>query len=125
MNASTTTTLTDLSGSGGGGGSSGGGATGGNTNQGINVFSPNGTKIFGTDLRTQNIQYSYQEFLQAGATSTTKSMADANSAAKVLIMLLGYYDPSWYTINTSSTGFNITNNSNGQRLITVLAVRIG
>ena len=123
--ASTTTTLTDQGASGGGGGSSGGGATGGSTSQGINVFSPNGTKVFGTDLRTQNIQHSYQEVVAAGATSTTKSMADANSGAKALIIILGYYQPGDYTINTSSTGFNITNNTGGQRTIDVLAVRIG
>lgn len=123
--ASDTFTITDQAASGGGGGSSGGGATGGSTNQGINVFSPNGTKVFGTDLRTQNIQHSYQEVVAAGATSTTKSMADANSGSKALIIILGYYQPGDYTINTSSTGFNITNNTGAQRTIQVLAIRIG
>jgi len=123
--ASDTFTITDQAASGGGGGSSGGGATGGSTNQGINVFSPNGTKVFGTDLRTQNIQHSYQESVGAGATSTTKSMANANSGSKALIIILGYYQPGDYTINTSSTGFNITNNTGGTRTIDVLAIRIG
>ena len=123
--ASTTFTITDAASSGGGGGSTGGGTSGGSTNQGINVFSPNGTKVFGTDLRTQNIQYSYQESVGAGSTSTTKTMADANNTGKVLIVILGYYQPGDYTINTSSTGFNITNNTGGTRTIDVLALRIG
>ena len=123
--ASTTFTITDAASSGGGGGSTGGGTSGGSTNQGINVFSPNGTKVFGTDLRTQNIQHSYQESVGAGATSTTKTMADANNTGKVLIVILGYYQPGDYTINTSSTGFNITNNTGGTRTIDVLALRIG
>ena len=44
---------------------------------------------------------------------------------KALIIILGYYQPGDYTINTSSTGFNITNNTGGTRTIDVLAIRIG
>ena len=52
-------------------------------------------------------------------------MADANDSTKVLITLLGYYAPSRFTINTSSTGFSITNNSNGTQTANLLAIRIG
>ena len=113
------------SGGGGGGGSTGGGTSGGNTTQGIEVFSQNGTKVFGTDLRTQNVQYEQSVSIAANSTSSTFSMADANDSTKVLITLLGYYAPSRFTINTSSTGFSITNNSNSAQTANLLALRIG
>ena len=75
--ASTTTTITDQATGGSGGGSTGGGTSGGNTTQGIEVFSQSGTKIFGTDLRTQNLQYELSLTLAGGATSGTYAMADA------------------------------------------------
>ena len=122
--ASTTTTITDQSSS--GGGSTGGGTTGGNTAQGIEVFSQSGTKIFGTDLRTQNLQYEFSITLAGNATSGTYAMTDANDATKVIITVLGYYPVSnTAQINTSSTGFSITNARNGTRTFNVLAFRIG
>ena len=122
--ASTTTTITDQSSS--GGGSTGGGTTGGSTTQGIEVFSQSGTKIFGTDLRTQNLQYEVQLTLAGNATSSTYAMADANDPAKCVITTLGYNTlPNTYTINLSSTGWSITNNTGSQRTVTVLAFRIG
>ena len=122
--ASTTTTITDQSSS--GGGSTGGGTTGGSTTQGIEVFSQSGTKIFGTDLRTQNLQYELQLTLAGNATSSTYAMADANDPAKCVITTLGYNTlPNTYTINLSSTGWSITNNTGSQRTVTVLAFRIG
>ena len=123
--ASTTTTITDQGATGGGGGGTGGGTSGGSTTQGIEVFSQNGTKVFGTDLRTQNVQYEQSVSIAANSTSSTFSMADANDSTKVLITLLGYYPPSRFTINTSSTGFSITNNSNGTQTANLLAIRIG
>ena len=122
--ASTTTTITDQSSS--GGGSTGGSSTPGNTTQGIEVFSQSGTKIFGTDLRTQNLQYEVQLTLAGNATSSTYAMADANDPAKCVITTLGYNTlPNTYTINLSSTGWSITNNTGSQRTVTVLAFRIG
>ena len=122
--ASTTTTITDQSSS--GGGSTGGGTTGGSTTQGIEVFSQSGTKIFGTDLRTQNLQYEVQLTLAGNATSSTYAMADANDPAKCVITTLGYNTlPNTYTINLSSTGWSITNNTGSQKTVTVLAFRIG
>ena len=123
--ASTTTTITDQASGGGGGGSTGGGTTGGNTSQGIEVFSQNGTKIFGTDLRTQNLQYELSLSLGAGATSATYAMADANDSTKVVITTLGFFATSnRFTINTSSTGFSVTNNG-AATTVGVLAFRIG
>ena len=123
--ASDTFTITDQAATGGGGGSTGGGTTGGSTNQGINVFSQNGTKVFGTDLRTQNVQYEQSVSISGNSTSSTFSMANANDSTKVLITLLGYYPPSRFTINTTSTGFSITNNSSGTQTANLLALRIG
>ena len=123
--ASTTTTITDQGATGGGGGSTGGGTSGGSTTQGIEVFSQNGTKVFGTDLRTKNVQYEQSVSIAGNSTSSTFSMADADDSTKVLITLLGYYNPSRFTINTSSTGFSITNNSNGTQTANLLALRIG
>ena len=122
--ASTTTTITDQGAT--GGGSTGGGTTGGNTAQGIEVFSQSGTKIFGTDLRTQNLQYEFSITLAGNATSGTYAMADANDPTKVIITVLGYYPVSnTAQINTSSTGFSITNARSGTRTFNVLAFRIG
>lgn len=123
--ASTTTTITDQAATGGGGGGTGGGTSGGSTTQGIEVFSQNGTKVFGTDLRTQNVQYEQSISISGNSTSSTFSMADANDSTKVLITLLGYYPPSRFTINTTSTGFSITNNSSGTQTANLLALRIG
>ena len=123
--ASDTFTITDQAATGGGGGSTGGGTSGGSTNQGIDVFSQNGTKVFGTDLRTQNVQYEQSVSISGNSTSSTFSMADANDSTKVLITLLGYYPPSRFTINTTSTGFSITNNSSSTQTANLLAIRIG
>jgi len=124
--ASDTLTIADPSGSGSGGGSTGGGTTGGSTVQGIEVFSQSGTKIFGTDLRTQNLQYELSLTLAGNATSATYAMADANDSAKVIITVLGYYPiSSTAQINTTSTGFSITNARSGTRTFDVLAFRIG
>ena len=122
--ASTTTTITDQAATGGGG--TGGSSTPGNTTQGIEVFSQSGTKIFGTDLRTQNLQYEFSITLAGNATSGTYTMADANDATKVIITVLGYYPVSnTAQINTSSTGFSVTNTTGSQRTFNIIAFRIG
>ena len=124
--ASTTTTITDQATGGSGGGSTGGGTTGGSTAQGIEVFSQSGTKIFGTDLRTQNLQYELSLTLAGGATSGTYAMADANDSTKCLITALGYFPTSnTVQINTSSTGFSVTNTRSNQQTFNILAFRIG
>ena len=123
--ATTTTTITDQAASGGGGGSTGGGTTGGSTNQGINVFSQNGTKIFGTDFRTQNAQYEFSVVVPGNSTTGTYSMADANNSAKCVIAILGFSSTVYWRINTSSTGFSISNIGSAQRTANVLAFRIG
>ena len=124
--ASTTTTITDQATGGSGGGSTGGGTSGGNTTQGIEVFSQSGTKIFGTDLRTQNLQYELSLTLAGGATSGTYAMADANDSTKCLITTLGYLTVSNSAqINTSSTGFSVTNTRSSQQTFDILAFRIG
>jgi len=124
--ASDTLTIADPSGGGSGGGSTGGGTTGGSTVQGIEVFSQSGTKIFGTDLRTQNLQYELSLTLAGNATSATYAMADADDSTKVIITVLGYYPiSSTAQINTTSTGFSITNARSGTRTFNVLAFRIG
>ena len=122
--ASTTTTITDQAAS--GGGSTGGSSTPGTTSHGIEVFSQNGTKIFGTDLRTQNAQYELSLSLGAGATSATYAMADASDSGKCVITTLGFFATSnRFTINTSSTGFSVTNNGAAATTVNVLAFRIG
>ena len=124
--ASTTTTITDQATGGSGGGSTGGGTSGGSTTQGIEVFSQSGTKIFGTDLRTQNLQYEFSITLAGNATSGTYAMADANDSTKVIITVLGFYPISMTAqINTTSTGFSITNARSGTKTFDVLAFRIG
>ena len=124
--ASTTTTITDQATGGSGGGSTGGGTSGGSTTQGIEVFSQSGTKIFGTDLRTQNLQYELSLTLAGGATSGTYAMADANDSTKCLITTLGYLTVSNSAqINTSSTGFSVTNTRSSQQTFDILAFRIG
>ena len=124
--ASTTTTITDQATGGSGGGSTGGGTTGGSTAQGIEVFSQSGTKIFGTDLRTQNLQYELSLTLASGATSATYAMADADDSTKCLITTLGYLTVSNSAqINTSSTGFSVTNTRGFQQTFNILAFRIG
>ena len=124
--ASTTTTITDQATGGSGGGSTGGGTSGGNTTQGIEVFSQSGTKIFGTDLRTQNLQYELSLTLASGATSATYAMADADDSTKCLITTLGYLTVSNSAqINTSSTGFSVTNTRSSQQTFDILAFRIG
>ena len=124
--ASTTTTITDQATGGSGGGSTGGGTSGGSTTQGIEVFSQSGTKIFGTDLRTQNLQYELSLTLASGATSATYAMADADDSTKCLITTLGYLRVSNSAqINTSSTGFSVTNTRSSQQTFDILAFRIG
>ena len=125
--ASTTTTITDQASGGGGGGSTGGTSTPGSTTQGIEVFSQSGTKIFGTDLRTQNLQYELTLSIGAGATSATYAMADADDSSKCVITTLGFAyrnEANRWTINVSSTGFSVTNNG-GAGTVDILAFRIG
>ena len=122
--ASTTTTITDQAATGGGG--TGGSSTPGSTTQGIEVFSQSGTKIFGTDLRTQNLQYELSITLAGNATSSTYAMADANDPTKCVITALGYYPVSnTAQINLTSTGFSVTNTRSGTRTFNILAFRIG
>ena len=124
--ASATTTIIDQASGGSGGGSTGGGTTGGSTAQGIEIFSQSGTKIFGTDLRTQNLQYELSLTLASGATSATYAMADADDSTKCLITTLGYLTVSNSAqINTSSTGFSVTNTRSNQQTFNILAFRIG
>ena len=124
--ASDTFTITDQAAS-GGGGASGGGTTGGNTSQGIEVFSTNGTKVFGTDLRTQNMQLEFSVTISGNSTTGLYSMPDANDSTKTTIALVGTYwnDPNRFTINTSSSGFTITNNSGSSQTANIIAFRTG
>jgi len=113
------------SGGGGGGGTGGGGSTG-NTTHGIEVFSRDGDLIFGTDIRTQNVQIEKSITIPGNSTSAQEAMADANDSTKVVITILGYFRSGGpFTINTSSTGFTITNNTSSQEVANVLAFRIG
>ena len=113
------------SGGGGGGGTGGGGAVG-STTHGIEVFSRDGDLIFGTDIRTQNVQVEKNITIAGNSTSALESMPNANDSTKAVITILGYYRSGGpFTINTSSTGFTITNNNSGQETASVLAFRIG
>ena len=53
-------------------------------------------------------------------------MADADDPAKCVITALGYYPVSnTAQINTSSTGFSVTNTTGSQRTFNIIAFRIG
>ena len=111
---------------GGGGGSTGGGGATGTTTHGIEVFSRDGDLIFGTDIRTQNVQIEKSITIPGNSTSAQEVMADANDSTKVVITILGYFSSGGpFTINTSATGFTITNNTSSQEIANVLAFRIG
>ena len=94
---------------------------------GIACFSQNGTKVFGSEFRTSNLQYSISLTLAGNATSSTFSMADANDSTKVVVAVISdnRLIPGMFTINTSSTGFSITNNRNQTHSCIGLAFRIG
>lgn len=94
---------------------------------GIEVFSQNGTKVFGSDFRTSNLQHTISLNLGPNATSSTFSMADANDSTKVVVTIISAdrLIPGMFTINTSSTGFSITNNRNATNSCIGLAFRIG
>ena len=94
---------------------------------GIACFSQNGTKVFGSEFRTSNLQYSISLTLAGNATSSTFSMADANDSTKVVVAVISdnRLIPGMFTINTSSTGFSITNNRSSTQSCIGLAFRIG
>ena len=94
---------------------------------GIEVFSSSGTKIFGSEFRTTNLQYSQSFTLAANSTSSTFAMADANDSTKVSIAVFSTdrLVPTMFAVNTSSTGFTISNNTSSPRIVTLIAFRIG
>ena len=94
---------------------------------GLNVFSQNGTKVFGTDFRTQNQQYNQTVTLGPNSTSSFFSMADANDSTKVSIAVFSSdrLVPGMFTVNKSSTGFSITNSTSSTRTTTIVAFRTG
>ena len=94
---------------------------------GHSVFSQNGTRIFGTDLRTQNLQYNISLTLTSQATSQFFPMADANDSTKVVVAVISEKRlfPGMYSVNTSSTGFTITNSRSFTQTCIGLAFRIG
>ena len=94
---------------------------------GLSVFSQSGTKIFGTDFRTQNQQYNSTFTLGAKSTSSTFSCANANDSTKVAIAVFSANRlfPGMFTVNTSSTGFSISNTTSSSQTVTVIAFRIG
>ena len=94
---------------------------------GIACFSQSGTKIFGSEFRTTNLQYSQSFTLAGNSTSSTFAMADANDSTKVSIAVFSTdrLFPGMFTVNTSSTGFSITNNRSSTQSCIGLAFRIG
>ena len=94
---------------------------------GIACFSQSGTKIFGSEFRTTNLQYSQSFTLAGNSTSSTFAMADANDSTKVSIAVFSTdrLFPGMFTVNTSSTGFTISNSTSSSRTVTVIALRIG
>ena len=94
---------------------------------GIACFSQSGTKIFGSEFRTQNLQYAISLTLTSQATSQFFTMADANDSTKVSIAVFSTdrLFPGMFVVNTSSTGFSITNNRNQTHTCIGLAFRIG
>ena len=94
---------------------------------GIEVFSQNGTKVFGSDLRTTNLQHTISLTLAANTTSSTFAMADANDSTKVVVVVISddRLIPGMFIVNTSSTGFTITNGRSSTQTCIGLAFRIG
>ena len=94
---------------------------------GLSVFSQNGTRVFGTDLRTQNQQYNTSVTIGPNSTSSTFPCANANDSTKVSISVFSTNRlfPGMFVVNTSSTGFSITNNRNQTHSCIGLAFRIG
>ena len=94
---------------------------------GIACFSQSGTKIFGSEFRTQNLQYASSLTLTSQATSQFFTMADANDSTKVVVAVISENRlfPGMFTVNTSSTGFTISNSTSSSRTVTVIAFRIG
>ena len=94
---------------------------------GIACFSQSGTKIFGSEFRTQNLQYAISLTLTSQATSQFFAMADANDSTKVVVAVISENRlfPGMFTVNTSSTGFTISNSTSSSRTVTVIAFRIG
>ena len=94
---------------------------------GLSVFSQNGTKVFGTDFRTQNQQYNQTVTIGPNSTSSTFSCANANDSTKVSISVFSTdrLFPGMFVVNTSSTGFTITNSRSFTQTCIGLAFRIG
>ena len=94
---------------------------------GLSVFSPNGTRVFGTDLRTQNQQYNTSVTIGPNSTSSTFPCANANDSTKVSISVFSTNRlfPGMFVVNTSSTGFSVTNTTSASRVATIIAFRIG
>ena len=77
-------------------------------------------------ILTKNVQVEKNITIAGNSTSALESMPNANDSTKAVITILGYYRSGGpFTINTSSTGFTITNNNSGQETASVLAFRIG
>ena len=94
---------------------------------GLACFSQSGTKIFGSEFRTTNLQYSQSFTLAGNSTSSTFAMADANDSTKVSIAVFSTdrLFPGMFTVNKSSTGFSITNGTSSTRTTTIVAFRTG
>ena len=94
---------------------------------GIACFSQSGTKIFGSEFRTQNLQYAISLTLTSQATSQFFTMADANDSTKVVVAVISENRlfPGMFTVNTSSTGFTISNNTSSTKTATIIVFRTG
>ena len=94
---------------------------------GIACFSQSGTKVFGSEFRTTNLQYSQSFTLAGNSTSSTFAMANANDSTKVSIAVFSVdrLFPGMFVVNTTSTGFSITNSTSSSRVVTLIAFRIG
>ena len=94
---------------------------------GLACFSQSGTKIFGSEFRTSNLQHTISLTLTSQATSQFFPMADANDSTKVIIAVISdnRLFPGTFSVNTSSTGFTITNSRSFTQTCIGLAFRIG
>ncbi|MEC8488966.1 MAG: hypothetical protein VXZ13_08705 [Pseudomonadota bacterium] len=94
---------------------------------GLSVFSQNGTRVFGTDLRTQNQQYNTTVTINGNSTSSTFSCANANDSSKVSISVFSTdrLFPGMFTVNTSSTGFSVSNTTSSSKVATIIVFRTG
>lgn len=92
---------------------------------GLEIYGPdNTTLVFGSGLRTSNIQVAGTYSLNSSNTSATFTCADANVAAKITIIILpSTVSDTPPTLSTDPTEFTLTRVGSNNHVGSVLAIR--